>query len=263
MVDYTGKTVWITGASAGIGAALAHAFAARGARLVLSARRAERLQALARDCGARDVQVLPLDLADFGALPGCVEQVLARFGAVDVMVHNAGVGQRSLVVETDFAVQKQLLDVNYLGPVALTQALLPSMLARGHGQLVVISSVLGLMSAPRRAGYCAAKHALHGYFNALRAELARSGVSVLLVCPGRVRSEFSESALEGDGRAHGVLDDTSAAGLSPEYTAQRTLAALAHGAQEVYVAKWESLAVYLNRFAPSLMRSAIARTRLR
>jgi dehydrogenase/reductase SDR family member 7B len=263
MLDLTGKTVWITGASSGLGEALAHRFASRGARLLLSARRVDKLERVASTLGHRRVEVLPLDLADFASLQGKADQAIARMGRIDVMVHNAGVGQRALVTESSFEVDRQLMDVNFLGPIALTKALLPSMLAAGGGHFVVISSVLGLMSMKRRAGYCASKHALHGYFNALRAELDERGVRVLLVCPGHIDSEFSRQALEADGRPHGVDDAGNRAGLSPDQCAAQTLRGLLRGESEIYPAKWETAGVYLNRFAPSLMRKVVARMRAR
>jgi short-subunit dehydrogenase len=263
MLDYRGKTVWITGASSGIGAALAQAFARRGARLLLSARRSERLAQVAASCTGADVQLLPFDVAALDSLPSKVDAALSLTGGIDVMVHNAGIGQRSSVRETAFEVERKLLDTNYLGPVALTKALLPSMLARGGGRLVVVSSVLGVMSVKQRAAYCASKHALHGYFNALRAELSADGISVLLVCPGHVNTEFSLHALEADGRAHGVVDAGQKQGITAEHCAERTLRALDAGKQEIYVAKYETLGVYLNRLAPGLLRRGLARARTR
>ncbi len=268
MRDYAGKTVWITGASSGIGAALAHAFALRGAKLILSARRVDRLEEVARHCAglpnaAREVHVLPLDMADCDSLEAKANQVLAHHGAVDVMVHNAGVGQRGSVLETSFEVERRMLDTNYLGPVALTKALLPSMVKHKRGTFVVMSSVLGLISVKHRAGYAASKHALHGYFNGLRAELAEQGVQVLMVCPGHVNTEFSLHALRADGRAHGAVDAGQQKGLTPAVCAERTLAALDRGKHEIYVAKYETLGVYLNRYAPGLLRSALARAKPR
>jgi dehydrogenase/reductase SDR family member 7B len=263
MTQLTGKTVWITGASSGLGEALAHRFAREGARLLLSARRADRLSAVARATNAREAEILPLDLGDFAALPEKVDAALARMGHIDVMVHNAGVGQRALVTESSFAVDRQLMDVNFLGPVALTKALLPSMLAAGGGSFVVISSVLGLMSVKRRATYCASKHALHGYFNALRAELDEQKLRVLIVCPGHIDSEFSQQALQADGSAHGIDESNSRTGLSPAACADQTVRALLRGQAEIYPAKWETLGVYLNRLSPSLMRSVAARMRAR
>lgn len=259
MTDLRGKTVWITGASSGIGEALAHEFGKRGARLVLSARRTEQLERVAGASGASECHVVPLDLAALDTLPGKVREVLERVGPVDVMVHNAGVGQRSLAFETSVEVDRTLMDTNYLGPVVITKALLPSMRARRKGAFVVVSSVLGVFGAPLRSGYAASKHALHGFFNSLRPEIARDGIHVLLVCPGRVRSAFSEAALEGDGSRHGKTDEASSRGLSSEEVASRTLEALERGKDEVYVAKWEHIPVYLQRFSPGLLRKALGR----
>ncbi len=262
MSDFRGQTIWITGASSGIGEALAHAFAKRGARLVLSARRAERLEQLARTCGAPEVHVLPFDQSELPSLAGVAERALALAGPIDVMVHNAGVGQRSLAAETAIDVDRKLIETNYLGPVALTKALLPSMRAQKRGTFVVMSSVLGVFGAPRRSGYAASKHALHGFFDSLRAELTHDGIRVLMVCPGRVRTEFSESALEGDGKRHGVMDDTSYQGILPERVAVRTLSALERGEDQIYVAKWERLPVYLGRMSPALLRKALSRAKM-
>ena len=262
MSDYRGKTVWITGASSGIGEALALAFAKRGAKLLLSARREERLRELARTCGAPEVHVLPLDISDHASVAARTEQALSLVGPIDVMVHNAGVGQRSFAWETTLEVDRKLMETNYLGPVALTKALLPGMRARKQGPFVVMSSVLGVFGSPRRSSYAASKHALHGFFDSLRAELTHDGIRVLMVCPGRVRTEFSESALEGDGKRHGVMDDTSYRGILPERVATRTLAALARGEDEIYVAKWEKVPVYLRRMSPALLRKALSRTKM-
>jgi dehydrogenase/reductase SDR family member 7B len=256
MLDLAGKNVWITGASSGLGAALAEQCAAAGARLLLSARRVERLEAVAR--GKSHVELLPLDLAELDSLGDKAAQALARMGSIDVMIHNAGIGQRGLVSESSFEVDRRLMDVNFLGPVALTKAILPAMIAQKSGDFVVISSVLGMMSVKRRAGYCASKHALHGYFNALRAEVHEHGLRVLMVCPGHIDSEFSQQALAADGRANGVDESGSRAGLSPQECARVTLRALRRGSAEIYPAKWESLGVYLNRYAPALMRRAAA-----
>lgn len=258
-----GKTVWITGASSGLGAALAQSFAERGARVLLSARRRDRLLEVARTLPGVAAEVLPLDLSELDTLPALAERAQQLLGQVDIMVHNAGVGQRASVTESAFAVDRKLMEVNFLGPVALTKALLPAMIAQGGGSFVVISSVLGLMSVKRRAAYCASKHALHGYFNALRAELHEQNIRVLLACPGHIDSEFSRQALEGDGSAHGMDDAGNRAGLSPEECAERTLRAFERGRDETYIAKWESVGVYLNRYAPSVMRWAMATAKAR
>jgi len=195
-------------------------------------------------------------------LAAATEALVQRRGGIDVMVHNAGVGQRSSVVDTRFEVDRRLIETNYLGPVAITKALLPSMLARGAGQFVVMSSVLGLIGAKRRSGYAASKHALHGFFNAMRAELHEQGIRVLMVCPGRVATEFSVAALEGDGNTHGLSDPSSMRGVSAEDCARQTLAALDAHRQEVVVAKWEGAAVTLGRLSPALLRVALRKARM-
>lgn len=261
MIDVRDKTVWITGASSGIGEALAYEFAARGAKLVLSARREERLRGVAARCGTQ-VEVLPLDLSQLDSLAPSAQALLDRVGGIDVMVHNAGVGQRSSVVDTKFEIDRELIETNYLGPVALTKAILPSMIARGSGHFVVMSSVLGLIGAKRRSGYAASKHALHGFFNAMRAEVAEHGIRVLLVCPGRVTTEFSVAAFEGDGSRHGRADPTSMSGISAEECARQTMRALDAGKQEVVTAKWEGAAVALNRLSPALLRVALRNAKM-
>lgn len=159
------QTVWITGASAGIGEALAVRFAQDSARLVLSARRESELERVAgrcRDAGlaANEVLVLPLDVTDWHSLPGAVQTVLDTFGGIDLLVNNAGVSQRSLCKDTDMAVYQKLMDVDVMGQIALTKAVLPHMLEKDAGHLAVTSSVAGKVGAPMRTGYCAAKHAV-------------------------------------------------------------------------------------------------------
>jgi NADP-dependent 3-hydroxy acid dehydrogenase YdfG len=172
--SFRGKVVWITGASSGIGRALALAFGRAGARLILSARRAEALEAVARETGA-EARVIPLDLTSLAELPGAAARALAAFGGVDIMVHNAGVAVRDRAADVSLEVHERVLRTNYLGPVVLTQALLPSMQARGGGKFVVISSLSGKYGGPLLAAYAASKHAVQGYFDTLRARSASGG----------------------------------------------------------------------------------------
>jgi dehydrogenase/reductase SDR family member 7B len=254
------QVVWITGASSGIGEALAVAFAREGARLVLSARRADELARVAASChGAAAVDVVTLDLADLASLSGVVEAVLARVGAVDVMVHNGGISQRSRVAETALSVDERVMRVNYFGAVAMTKALLPSMTSRRRGRFVVLSSVMGVYSAPSRAAYAASKHALHGFFDALRAEHARDGLGVTLVCPGFVRTGIGANSLDGEGKARGDRAVPPENGMSAERCAAGVLDAAHRGRDEVYLGGHERLAVYLKRYAPSALSFLLTR----
>lgn len=258
------KVVWITGASAGIGAAFAGECAAVGARLVLSARRADALEAIAAslNLGEDRCLVLPLDLAEQDSMPAKVVQVQAHFGRIDYVLHNGGISQRALVRDTDFAVQRRLMEVNYLGTVALTQAILPHMLAQKSGHFAVVSSLVGKFGTPMRAGYAASKHALHGYFDSLRAELWRDGIQVTIICPGFIRTEVSINALTGDGSPQKSMDSTTDKGLSPERCAQKMLRAVVRGKEEVYIGKKEIYAVYLKRLFPRLFSRILCKAKV-
>jgi short-subunit dehydrogenase len=262
-MSWDGKVVWITGASSGIGEALAHAFARRGARLVLSARNEDRLREVQAACGHPERHiVLPLDLADEATLAPAVSAALARCGQVDVLVHNGGVSQRSLAKDTGISVDRRIFETNFFGAVTLTKALLPAMLARKSGRFVVISSLVGKFGSPLRSGYSASKHALHGFFDSLRAETWRDGIRITLVCPGFIRTAVSVNALTGDGSAQGTMDRAQQRGTAPEVCAERIVRAVERGKEEVLVGGPECLAVYVKRFAPGLFRRLIRRARV-
>jgi len=248
------QVVWITGASSGIGEATAYAFAQAGARLVLSSRRPEELERVRRACERPDEHcVLPLDLTRGETFPAAVAEVLARCGRVDVLVNNGGVSQRALAAAADLAVERALMEVNYFGPVALTKAVLPSMLARRAGHIAVVSSVMGYVGTPGRSSYAAAKHALHGYFDSLRAEIWRDGIKVTLICPGYVKTAVSDNALGPRGDKHGRTDSTHTTGITAEKCAAAIVRGVAHGREEVYVGGGEVAGIYVKRFAPWLL----------
>ncbi|HCT39674.1 MAG TPA: short chain dehydrogenase [Moraxellaceae bacterium] len=263
MLDYRGKVVWITGASSGIGEGLAYEFARQGARLVLSARRADVLESVRQKCAnAEQHFVLPIDMTDTDSLAGRVEAVLTQCGHVDVLINNAGVSQRSLVKDTDLSVDRRIMEVDFFGPVALTKAVLPHMLTRGSGQLVVVSSVVGLVATPYRSAYAAAKHAIAGFYDALRAEVHDSGVRVSVIYPGFVRSNVSLSALTGTGDAHGQLDDKQATAMSSDEFARKAVAALAGEEERIIIAGKEKLAVWLGRLSPGLLSRVIRKVKV-
>lgn len=238
MANQTGKTAWITGASSGIGEALARAFVGSGGAAILSGRNVAELERVAQESGAPDrCLILPFDTLDYSRLPDMVEAAIAFRGHVDVLVNNAGISQRSLAVDTDFSVYQKIVDVDLLAPIALTQALLPHLLARGSGQLVMISSVAGKAGIPMRTAYCAAKHGLVGYADALRSEVAGQGVKVLVVAPGSVRTNVSRNALNADGSVRGVSDAAIDNGIDPDNVAQIIWDAVAKGKREIVIAE--------------------------
>ncbi|HAN67080.1 MAG TPA: short chain dehydrogenase [Halieaceae bacterium] len=234
------QVVWITGASSGIGAALAVEFAAAGARLVLSARRRDRLEAVRHQCieaGAspNDVLVQPLDVAAAEAMPATVDGVLAHFGQIDLLINNAGISQRSICLHTDLAVYRRLFEVDVLGQIALTKQVLPHMVARGQGHIAVTASVAGKVGAPLRTGYCAAKHAVMGFFDALRTEVAHLGVKVTTIVPGYIRTDIARQALTGSGAEAGDVEDDVDNGMDVVECARVILQGFCNGTEEIEV----------------------------
>lgn len=251
------KVVWVTGASSGIGEAVAVAFSREGARLVLSSRNRAELERVQRACAGEGHLVVPLDLTRYDALPGATADVLRHFDHVDVLVHSGGVSQRSLVADTDLATDRAIMDLNFFGTVALTKAVLPSMLARKSGHIVPISSVVGYVGTPLRSTYSASKHALHGFFDSLRAEVAKDGIDVTIVCPGYIRTNVSLNALTGNGAAYGKMDGTHDRAMRPEECARRIVDAVAKRKQELVVGGKETWAVPLKRFIPRLVSKVV------
>lgn len=242
-----GQAWWITGASSGIGAALARALAREGARLVLSGRNVAALEAVAADCG--DSLILPFEATDFAALPALTARAWDWAGRVDGIVNNAGISQRSLAIDTDFGVYERIIAVDLLAPIAFAQANLPRMLNAGGGHIIAISSVAGLAGVPLRTAYCAAKHGVVGYHDALRAENAHLGLKVLVVCPGSVATNVSRNALNADGSVRGVSDAAIDNGIRADAAAAQMIAAVKAGTRELIIAEGMEAAI------PALRRS--------
>lgn len=259
MTDLSQKIVWITGASSGIGEALALAAVRRGARVVLSARRELELRRVQTACGGpQHAAVLPLDLLQMPDPAAALKQAEACFGPVDVLVNNAGISQRSMVMDTTMDVYRRIFELDFFATVALTKAVLPGMVQRGAGHVLTISSVVGYISSPMRSGYAAAKHALHGFYDAARAELWRQNVKFTLACPGYVRTDVSRNAITGSGATYGKVDSSIAKGVDPAVCAEKIWRAVEKDRDEVLVGK-ESLVVYLKRFFPGIFAAVIKR----
>lgn len=262
---FKNKRVWVTGASSGIGEALAEAFAEHGAHLILSARNEQELNRVAAKCakaGAASVIVQALDLAQHDAIPAIVEKILRQVGKVDILLNNGGISQRSLAKDTSLEVDKKLMNVNFFGTVALTKALLPNMLTHQLGHIVTITSLTGKFGTPMRSSYAASKHALHGFFDSLRAELGHTPIQVTLICPGFVRTNVSVNALTGDGSKQNKMDEATDKGMQPERLARKILRAIEQGKEEAYFGGKEVLGVYLKRFFPRYFSRLIKSTKV-
>ena len=242
MTAFVGETAWITGASSGIGAALARALHEGGANLVLSGRNRAALDAVAAECaaGAGRALVLPFEATDFATIPAIVAQAWEwaqqHSGGIDMLVNNAGISQRSLAIDTDLTVYQAIVGVDLMAPIALTQAQLGRMAARKSGRIVMISSVAGKAGVPLRTAYCAAKFGLIGYADALRAEVAGLGLTVHVVAPGSIRTGVSRNALTADGSPRGVSDSAIDNGMDADLAAQAMLSAIAAGTREIVIA---------------------------
>ena len=252
MSDFSGKVVWITGASSGIGEALAHELARAGATLVLSARREAQLSEVRRSCRHPDRHlVLPLDLSEPESIPAATARVLEQHGHIDVLINNGGISQRGTAAETDLQVDRRIMEVNYMGTVAMTKAVLPSMLARRSGHIIVISSVAGKIGTPLRSAYAASKHALQGFFDCLRAEVHDQGLRVSVICPGFVRTEITKNALTADGSTFGHMGDAQAKAMTTEEFARRCVRAIEREVDEIMIGGPE---VWAARLAPLFPR---------
>lgn len=261
-----GKVIWLTGASSGIGEALAYALSEKGARLVLSSRRKEELERVKGNCPSAsqaDVRILPLDLTQSDTLMLSTHAAIQVFGHVDILINNGGISQRSLIADTELSVDRRIMEVNYFGTIALTKYLLPHFIQRKQGHFVNISSIAGKFGTQYRSGYAASKHALHGFFDALRAEHFKDNIRVTMICPGFIHTPLTLSALTADGTPLNKMDEGQFKGKPPEWCAQKIISAIERKREEVYIGGREVFGVYLKRFLPRLFSKVIRNVAVR
>ncbi|MGY6552626.1 MAG: SDR family NAD(P)-dependent oxidoreductase [Erythrobacter sp.] len=262
--DFGGKVAWITGASSGIGAALARELAARGAHLILSGRDEARLAQVAQDVAQEAAQdcdealIIAFDVRDDAALADATAKAIAWKGGVDIAFANAGVSQRSRALKTDMQVYRDIIEIDLTAQIAFSQGLIGHMVERGSGALGFISSIAGKVGVPMRTAYCAAKFGLAGYGDALRAELSQTGVSVHVIYPGSVATNVSRNALVGDGRARGVSDKAIDEGIPADVAARAMLDGMAAGNREIIIAEGAELAIGEARRTPDALLDQVA-----
>lgn len=258
---FESKVWWVTGASSGIGAALAEALAAKGARVILSGRNEAALRDVAARC-ATETLILPFEATDYSRLPPIVAHAwdwAAPHGGLYGLVNNAGISQRSLAIDTAFEVYQRIMAVDLLAPIALTQLLLPRMVDRGGGRIVAISSVAGIAGVPLRTAYSAAKAGIISYHDSLRAETAHQGIGVLVVAPGSVRTNVSKNALDGKAQVRGFSDAAIDNGMAPDVAAQRIIDALSAGQRELILAEGMELQIaHMRRSNPDQLFDLMA-----
>lgn len=255
--------VWITGASSGIGEALAYEYNRRGARLILSARRMEELERVrAASPHPEKIALLTLDLTLLESHEAVVGDAIDIYGQIDLLINNGGISQRGLAHETTTDVVRQVMEVNFFGTINLTRQLLPHMMERRSGHIVVMSSVMGKFGTRLRSAYAASKHALHGWFDCLRQEVAVHNVDVTLVCPGFVKTNVTYNAMRADGSSLNKMGMGQMNGMDPNQFANKVIPKINKRKREIYIGGKEVWAVRLKRFFPGLLDAILRRTRV-
>lgn len=262
---YKDLTIWITGASSGIGEALAIAFAKRGAKIILSGRDEEKLEAVKKSCKqSKKHIVVPFDIGDAAQAKDAYNHAKAQAGKIDWLINNAGISQRSLIMETYEDVERQIMEIDYFAQTRLTRLALPDMIAQGGGKVVMVSSVAGLLGTQYRGAYGAAKAALHMWANSLRAELHDQGIEVATIFPGFIQTNVSINALTGDGSAQGTMDEATRHGLTATECAKQVVKALTKGEEYIIVAgSKEKLATRINRVSPPKLYKLIRESQVK
>ncbi|MBI4646682.1 MAG: SDR family oxidoreductase [Bacteroidia bacterium] len=259
-MKFNNKVVWITGASSGIGEALAYEFAKQDAVLILSSNMENELEQVKINClkYCKKCYTIPFDIAYPEQIRSATDKVLSGFDRIDFLINNAGVSQRSLVMETPIEIDRKIMEINYFGSVILTKNILPVMVKNG-GHIVVISSITGKFGFPLRSAYAASKHALYGFFESVRTELEEKNIRVTMVAPGRIRTNISVNALTKDGSAYGIMDRGQNTGIGVEKCAKKILKAINNNKKEAYIGGKEIILVYLKRYIPFLFYKIVSK----
>ncbi|MGE0088114.1 MAG: SDR family oxidoreductase [Bacteroidales bacterium] len=251
---YQNKVVWITGASSGIGEALVYELAKQKAIIVISSNQQNELERVKQNCVKLQAEcyVQFLDVTNSEKINLATTEIISKYGKIDVLINNAGISQRALVVETPIEIDRKIMEINYFGSVMITKAVLPYMIKQRSGNIAVTSSISGKFGFPLRSAYSAAKHALHGFFETLRSEVYEHNIKVLIAFPGRVQTNISLHALTKDGTPHGKMDEGQSTGISAENCAKQYLKAIEKDKKEVLIGSTELLMVYIHKFFPRL-----------
>lgn len=264
-MSYKNKTIWITGASSGIGESFAKTFYKEGANLILSSRRVEELERVKSELGGDDetIKILTLDLAEPASLEDKSKQAHELFGGIDVLVNNGGVSQRSLFAETDLDTIRRLMEINFFGSVALTRFVLPHMMEKKSGHIIVTSSVAGKFGTKFRSGYAASKHALQGIFDCIRQEMYEYNVDVTMVCPGPIKTNITQNSLTADGSSFGELGNLHTSAMDADEMVRRIWNGITSRKEEIYISSpKERLALLVKRISPWLLNRILKRSKV-
>lgn len=252
---FRGKSVWITGASSGIGEALALELSTYNVNLILSARQVNMLDVIAEKCrkNGSPATSLPFDLSKEEEVQEAALKASSIYGRVDILINNGGVTQRSEVKNTLISVDRKIMEIDYFSGLILTKALLPSMITNGYGHIVAISSITGLFGFPQRSAYAAAKHAMLGFYETLWAELHTKGINVTIVCPGRIQTPISLNAVTANGERYGIMDHGQNTGIPVEKCAKHIVKAVYKRKNQIIIANFkEHIMIWFKKYIPWL-----------
>jgi short-subunit dehydrogenase len=251
---FSGKVVWITGASSGIGEALVKTFARGGSRVIASSNDTGSLARVAEECSGMkgSVTAVPFDLAETSGIVELVKGVLEKEGKVDILLNIGGISQRAGLIETPLWLDRKIMEINYFGTIALTKAVLPYMIAGGGGHIAATSSITGRFGFPLRSAYSASKQALHGFFETLLIEHRNDNIRVSVIIPGRVRTSISLHALTADGKEHGKMDDGQKGGVTVERASEQIIRGLQRNRREILVGSKELMMLRIRKYLPAL-----------
>jgi len=258
---YQEKVIWVVGASSGIGKALAIEFSKQKCKIVVSSRNEKELNIVKTECenNGSECIVIPLDLTQIDTFENKTKQVIEKFHFIDVLIVNGGISQRSLIIETPLEIDRKIMEVNYFGNISITKTVLPYMQKQKSGQIATISSIVGVFGFPLRSAYSSSKHALHGFYETLRAEHKKDNINVSVVIPGRVKTNVSLNAINKDGAAHGELDDGQVNAMSSEEFAKKMIKALSKNKKEILIGGKELLMVYFRRYLPFIFYNIVTK----
>lgn len=251
MIEFKGKTVWITGASSGIGKALAIKLGSLGANLVLSSRKKNQLIEVAKLCNT-EVLVLPIDLEKSSNFSEKVSKVVSKFKSIDLLINNGGISQRSRAYETDIEVDRKIMEVNYFGTIALTKSILPIMQKQKSGYITTVSSSSGKFGFFLRSSYSASKFAQVGFFESLRLEEEKNNIFISIVFPFLVKTNISLNAISEKGIANKKNDPLIEKGISPEKCAQDIIDGIMNQKKEIFSGGKGAWILNIKRFFPEL-----------
>jgi dehydrogenase/reductase SDR family member 7B len=252
--DFKGSVCWITGASSGIGEALAKTLSSQGALLILSARNEIQLEKVKSQCtNPANITILPCDMEDHASLLQISQSAWILHNRIDFVFLNAGIAVRDTVINTETAILLKVMNTNFIGAATIARSLLPMMIESGGGTFAVTSSLSGKYGIPKLSAYAASKHALHGFFSALRTEYAKDGIKVSMLIPGLIKTNISVHGLTGDGKPYGKMMESLATGMSPDECAEKLVKSVLKGKSEVIVGNSERISLLINRLFPSFM----------